>query len=141
MSAVKGKPSTLIMVAEDNRADVMLIRRAFKQHELEGELLIMDDGESAIGYIHRVDADNSVAAPDLLLLDLNLPKANGEEVLAQVRRSDKCVRMPVMIISSSGSAKDRAMAAALGATMYFQKPSDLKEFMRIGALVKEILAG
>jgi two-component system, chemotaxis family, response regulator Rcp1 len=141
MTAAISKPAILIMVAEDSHADVTLIRHAFKQHQLESELLVMDDGQAAIEYIHRVDADNSVAAPDLLLLDLNLPKANGEEVLAQVRQSHKCVRMPVMIISSSGSIKDREMAARLGATVYFQKPSGLEEFMRIGALAKEMLAG
>lgn len=129
----------LIMVAEDNRADEMLMRLALKQHQVEHTMLALDDGDKVIDYVMRGDVDDALRCPDLLLLDLNLPKRNGEEVLTRVRQSVKFRNMPVVIVTSSDSPKDRAMAERLGAANYFQKPPDLDAYMKIGALAKEIL--
>ena len=74
-------------------------------------------------------------------LDLNLPKVTGEEVLEHLQESTRCARIPVIVITSSDSAKDRAMAQRLGAAKYFRKPSDLGEFMCLGALIKGVLSG
>ncbi|MGA8026659.1 MAG: response regulator [Bryobacteraceae bacterium] len=140
MPEEESERGVLILVAEDNRADEMLMRRALKQHQVEHTMLAMDDGDKVIDYVMRGDADDTVRCPDLLLLDLNLPKRNGEEVLTRVRQSARFRHIPVLIVTSSDSPKDRAMAERLGAANYFQKPPDLDRFMKIGALVKEILA-
>ena len=141
MTLEERKEPALIVLAEDNRADVTLVREALKLHELACELQVVEDGELAVGVFDRVDADEGARCPDLLLLDLNLPKVNGEEVLVHLQESTRCARIPVIVITSSDSAKDRAMAQRMGAAKYFRKPSDLGEFMSLGALIKGVLSG
>lgn len=133
--------SVLILLAEDNRGDVGLILHALQEYQVDHELLVVDDGEKAIKYIELAECDDSIRCPDLILLDLNLPKKDGEQVLTRVRISHKCAAIPVVILTSSDSPQDRAMAERLGATKFFHKPSDLEEFMKIGGIVKDIVAG
>jgi Response regulators consisting of a CheY-like receiver domain and a winged-helix DNA-binding domain len=128
-----------ILMAEDNRADVTLVREALKVHQLACELQVVEDGELALRFFEALDADANLSCPDLLLLDLNLPKVNGEEVLSHLRVSRRCAQMPVIVITSSDSDKDRDMAHRMGAARYFRKPSDLAEFMRLGAVIKGLL--
>jgi len=140
MTTEQNARPALILLAEDNRGDVRLILHAFQEHCVEHELLLMEDGEKAIEYIERTDGDNNAQCPDLVMLDLNLPKKDGEQILERMRTSQKYAHTPVVVLTSSDSPQDRAMAKKLGAIKYFQKPSDLEEFMNIGALVKGILS-
>lgn len=126
-----------IIVVEDNEADVFLLRMALEEAGLPFELNVCSDGPDILRLLD--DADTSAAPlPDLLLLDLNLPRCSGEKILQRLRQSSKCGSTPVIVITSSDSPQDRARAAALGAT-YFRKPADLDEFMKIADLVKEVL--
>ena len=77
--------------------------------------------------------------PDIVLLDLNLPKVDGPEVLTEFRKHPECARTPVIVISSSDAHKDRERMAGLGISRYFRKPSDLDGFLRLGALVREVM--
>jgi DNA-binding response OmpR family regulator len=122
---------------EDNEADVFLLRMAFEEAGLPFELKVCSDGPDILGLIDDTDA-GIAPVPDLLLLDLNLPRCGGEKILQRLRQSSKCGSIPVIVITSSDSPQDRVRAAALGAT-YFRKPTDLDEFMKIADLVKEIL--
>jgi CheY-like chemotaxis protein len=80
-----------------------------------------------------------VDCPDLVIIDLNLPRKSGREVLETMRRSDRCRHVPVVILSSSDAQEDRADAAWLGATRYIRMPSQLEDFLRLGAIFKEII--
>jgi CheY-like chemotaxis protein len=134
--------SITILLAEDNPGDVFLIRRALGKHGLEDiELTVVEDGQAALRYIERVDADDSLVAPDLALLDLNLPRATGSRILTKIRQSRRCAGIPIIIVTSSDSPLDRDSAAQLGATGYFQKPGDLATFMQLGRLVRDALPG
>lgn len=127
MSAVK------IFLAEDNPADVYLLREALGINEHDGvELMVVHDGEQAIDFIRRREGFESVPAPDLIVLDLNLPKSDGSEVLRQVRSSEEFRSIPVVILTSSDSPSDRACAEQLGASAYLTKPSDLDAFLALG---------
>jgi chemotaxis family two-component system response regulator Rcp1 len=128
-----------ILIVEDNRADVFLIREAIKQSRITSDLQFASDGEKAIEIIAAADADEDVSAPDLILLDLNLPRRSGSEVLKQIRLSRRCATTPVLIVSSSDSERDRADATRFGANGYFRKPSSYTGFMKLGAAVREIL--
>lgn len=115
------------------------MKEAIAAHALEVELRVMDDGEQAIGFMAQIDADPSIRRPDLFLLDLNLPKTSGLEVLARLRSSARCKNVPVLIMTSSDAEGDRANSATLGATAYFRKPAGYEAFLRIGELVRRLL--
>lgn len=90
-----------------------------------------------MAFIDRAENDDD--APQLLLLDLNLPKKSGVEILERVRRSPKCGHIPVIIVTSSNSPQDQAQIMRLGATRYFRKPMNYEQFMKVGDIVKEVL--
>jgi len=131
-----------ILLAEDNPGDVFLVRRALEKNGLRDvELVVVEEGQAALRYIERVDADDSVFSPDLALLDLNLPRATGSRILTRIRQSRRCGAIPIIIVTSSDSPLDREAAAQLGATSYFQKPGDLAGFMLLGQVVRDALDG
>lgn len=98
-----------------------------------------EDGQRAIEFIEKAEADPAAPSPHLLLLDLNLPKRDGFEVLRRLRASGKFKASPVLIITSSDSPSDRDLAAALGAS-YFQKPANYEEFLKLGGVLKQVLS-
>jgi len=124
---------------EDAEPDVFLVREALERDGLEFELEVLDDGEKAVDFIDRIDQDPGIRRPNLLLLDLNLPKKSGGQVLERVRQSPVCAHVPVVILTSSDSPMDKARAAQYKATEYFKKPSKWDEFMRLGPLVRDLL--
>jgi DNA-binding response OmpR family regulator len=115
-----------------------LVQEALEEHGVHGELIVLTDGESAIQFIRSLDAQG-VECPDLVILDLNLPKKPGREVLECMRQSVTCSLVPVVILSSSDAAVDRAETTRLGASRYIRKPSRLDEFMSLGAIFKAML--
>ncbi len=128
----------MIVVVEDNPADVMLLREALATHQVGSKLYLAHDGEEGIRLLDAID-EGQMPCPDLIVLDLNLPRRNGFEVLARVRLSSRCASKPVVILSSSAAATDREKAARLGASTYIRKPSTLKEFLSIGERLKALL--
>jgi CheY-like chemotaxis protein len=132
--------SAHILLVEDNRADANLVEEALDEVNLDYGLSIMRDGAQAIEFLDRIDADPSLPRPDLVMLDLNLPKVSGEEVLKRVRRSPICRAIQVLIISSSDAPRDRQRAKELGASGYFRKPSSLEQFMELGPKVRAMLS-
>ena len=132
-------PRFHIILVEDAEPDVLLVREALEQSGLEFELRVFEDGEQGVDFIEAVDRDDTVVRPHLFLLDLNLPKKTGGQILERVRQSPRCGRIPVVILTSSDSHRDKAQAADLNATGYFRKPSRLDEFMKLGPYVRELL--
>ncbi len=135
-----GASRRLALVVEDNRADVFLVERAVELHKVPVRITVVEDGEQALKYLESAEAGRA-PCPALLLLDLNLPKRSGAEVLRQWRSSSRCGRVPVIVFTSSDSAEDRGTAAGLRVNRYFRKPMAYDEFLRIGEVMNEILAG
>src|SRR5690242_10456320 len=117
-----------ILIVEDNRADVFLIRESIEQARLQIELHVAGDAEQAIGFLQRADRNPSAPCPALVILDINLPKRPGSEVVKHMRQT-RCGLAPVLVVTSSDSERDRDEMAKLGVRGYFRKPSDYAEFM------------
>jgi len=130
----------LVLVVEDNQADVFLVEQAIKARKLPVRLLTLDNGEDALRYFAQADADPSARCPDAVLLDLNLPRRSGREVLEHVKGTVRCRHVPVIILTSSNSPEDRRETAALGSARYFRKPTSYQEFLKIGEVLEEVLA-
>jgi CheY-like chemotaxis protein len=128
-----------IVLAEDNPADVWLVREALRQHEVQCELSVISDGDEVLTFIRNLDLDTKSPCPDLLLLDLHLPKRDGDEVLAELRASERCGQTRVVVLSSSDAPSDLETADKNAAVHYFRKPSSLGQFMHLGRIVKDIL--
>lgn len=130
----------LLLLVEDNSADVFLVEQAIEVHQVPVQLVVAEDGEQACRYFEQIAADESARRPDVVLLDLNLPKKSGAEVLEELQKSQKFQSMPVIVLTSSDSPEDRQQMAKLGADRYFRKPTSYKEFLKIGAILKEVLS-
>lgn len=130
----------MILLIEDNLADATLVREALEEHRVEGELLIIGDGDKAIRYIQTLDTRPD-RCPDLIIVDLNLPRRSGREVLQTIRQSTTCRNATVVILSSSDAQQDRAESMKLGANQYIRKPLRLEEFLELGAVFKAMLGG
>lgn len=125
-------------MAEDNLPDALLVREAIRMENLPLDVHLAADGQQAIDFIAKAEADPDSPCPHFLLVDINLPKADGFEVLRRLRASERCKAVPVIVISSSDSPSDRGQAAQLGAG-YFRKPPSYEEFLKVGAMLRRML--
>lgn len=116
-----------------------LIRMALASYGIAADVHHLDDGEQAIRYFDRVDADPGESCPDLILLDINIPRYNGSEILRHLRASTRCGRSPVLVVTSSSSERDQEEMTTLGARGYFRKPSEFADFMKLGRIVQNLL--
>ena len=130
-----------ILIVEDNPSDVFLIEEALREHNVAAQLEILPDGEMAYSYWGRFLDANRPPCPDLILLDINLPKRNGLEVLERIRSTPACAHTPVVIVSSSIKSDDLSKARELGISHYFRKPSHLEAFLELGAIIKGLTIG
>jgi chemotaxis family two-component system response regulator Rcp1 len=128
-----------VLIVEDNEADVFLIQEALEASKLPLTLHVVKDGDQAIRFFEKADRDCNVACPALVLLDINLPKKRGDEVLRHLRQSRTCGSALVIAVSTSESARDREQMAKLGANGYFRKPYEYADFMKLGEMVREVL--
>jgi DNA-binding response OmpR family regulator len=128
-----------ILIVEDNRADVFLIRESIETARIDADLHIVQDGDKAIRFFEQTDRDAAAPCPALVILDINLPKKPGREVLQQMRQSPRCANAAVLVVTSSDSERDRDDMRKFGVKGYFRKPSSYDHFMKLGAVVKELL--
>jgi CheY-like chemotaxis protein len=126
-----------ILLAEDNPADVYLIREALHENGVENTIRVATDGQEVLRIISRLE-DN---IPGLIILDLNLPRHDGIEILQRLGEIPQLAHVPVVVLTSSDSPRDRQIANELGATRYLRKPSSLEQFLSLGAVLRELLAG
>jgi CheY-like chemotaxis protein len=112
------------------------VKRALEFHHIDYELKLATNGEEAIAFVHQVDS--GALSFDLMLVDLNLPRYDGGQVVAAARSSHVLAKIPIIILTSSDSPHDRSRLFALGASVYFRKPADLMAFMEVGRLVGEV---
>lgn len=129
-----------ILLAEDNPGDVLLFEEALKTRGIPCEIVIAEDGHKAITMLDAASNEDG-ARPDLIVLDVNLPKYNGDTVLREARKRDSLAGIPIIMLTSSVSPADKEAAIGLGASLYIQKSSNLDELLEVGRLVEGILLG
>jgi len=127
---VSARPVEILLV-EDSPADVRLTREALKQYKVLNKLSVVGDGEQAIAFLRQEGEYADVPRPDLLLLDLNLPKKDGREVLEEIKKDEKLRRIPVVVLTTSKAEEDVLKAYDLNANCYVTKPVDLDQFMKV----------
>jgi CheY-like chemotaxis protein len=130
-----------IFLAEDNPADVYLLKEALGSGVADPvDVLVANDGEEAMDFVCQRGRFAEAGLPDLIVLDLNLPKSDGSDVLRCIRQSERLSATPVVILTSSDSPRDRAAAQRLGANSYLTKPSDLDAFLALGGQLLALAA-
>jgi two-component system response regulator len=107
--------------------------------ELDLDIRVVNDGQDALQYVRNLTKAEKSACPALVLLDLNLPKIGGIEILRSLRGCSRCSRIPVIVLTSSTAETDRVAVEQLGAEAYFQKPTSLTAYMQLGKLIKQHL--
>jgi CheY-like chemotaxis protein len=127
---ILGKPVEILLV-EDNKGDVGLIEEVFEEAKIKNNLHIAEDGEEAMLYLHGKGKFSGSRRPDLILLDLNLPKKDGREVLREIKEDSKLKNIPVVILTTSNAEKDILGAYGLHANAYVTKPLDFDHFMKV----------
>jgi len=133
-------PGARILVIEDNGSDVFLLERALKKQDFRFELVHLLNGGEALAFIRRQGAYADAAIPNLILVDVNLSKYTGEDILRAIRSARHLDGVPVCMWSSSRSRRDEALLKELGVSLFFTKPSGLVQFMEIGKIIKDLLA-
>ncbi|MBI3409112.1 MAG: response regulator [Planctomycetes bacterium] len=124
------RPVELLLV-EDNPGDVRLTREALKEGSIDVRLSVARDGVEALDFLRRQAPYGDAPRPDLILLDLNLPRMNGREVLSEIKSDPRLRRIPVLVMTTSRADQDIQKAYSLNANCYITKPLDLDEFLRI----------
>jgi CheY-like chemotaxis protein len=126
-----------VLLVEDNPGDVYLLEKALKKRTIRYDLTLHTDGEQAIRHI----SGENCTVPDLILLDLNLPRRDGFDVLRTIRGKPALVGVPVGVFTSSEAERDKHRVALLGAERYIEKPANLEEFLeQVGQAVDDMLA-
>ena len=120
-----------ILLVEDNAGDARLTLEAFKEAKVINHLTVVNDGVKALAYLRREDPYADAIAPDLILLDLNLPRMDGREVLAAIKSDEHLMKIPVVVLTTSASQDDVARAYGSHANCYITKPVDLDQFLRV----------
>jgi two-component system, chemotaxis family, response regulator Rcp1 len=133
-------PAARILVIEDNRSDVFLLDRALKEQDLRFELVHLLNGGEALAFIRRQGACADAPIPNLILVDLNLSKYTGQDILREIRSAKHLGDVPVCVWSSSRSRRDEAMLMDLGISRFISKPTGLDQFMEVGIIIKTLLA-
>lgn len=123
--------ATNILMAEDNLDDVELTREALHDSKLAINLIHVNDGVEALAYLRRQPPFTDAVTPDLFLLDLNMPRKDGREVLNELRKDPELRHLPVVILTTSGAKEDVSAAYELNANCYIQKPVDFDQFIKV----------
>jgi chemotaxis family two-component system response regulator Rcp1 len=124
-------PLVEILLVEDNPGDVRLTQEVLREGRIRNTLNVVGDGVEALDFLHRRGAYTDAHPQDLILLDLNLPKMNGREVLAQIKEDPDLKHIPVVVLTTSSAEQDVLGAYALHANCYITKPVDLDQFVRV----------
>jgi len=136
MSHRVGKPIDILLV-EDNPGDVRLTQEALKGGMICNELNIVGDGEEALDYLYKRSEYINASRPDIILLDLNMPKKTGQEVLAEIKNDPELKSIPVVVLTTSMAKEDMIKTYDLHANCYIQKPMNLEHFINIVHSIKD----
>jgi CheY-like chemotaxis protein len=128
------KPTHAILLVEDNPADIKITQRALRESDLAVDLIVLRDGQEALDYLLRLGPyadDLSWRSPDLILLDLNLPRLSGQEVLTRIRAEAELNTVPIIVLTTSHRREDVEAVYAAGANTYIEKPQDFTRFVQV----------
>ena len=120
-----------ILLVEDNPADIRLTREALKENKMANNLSVVIDGIEAMNYLHKKGKYAKATKPDIIFLDLNLPKKDGREVLAELKQDKDLKRIPIVILTSSQAEEDILKTYNLHANCYITKPVDFDQFLKV----------
>ena len=134
--SVLGRPIELLLV-EDSEPDVELTKLALREAKVSNRLWVVEDGVEAIKFLQRQEPYTDVSRPDLILLDLNLPRKDGRQVLREIKSDESLRRIPVVILTTSESEDDVLKAYSLYANCYITKPVDFNRFMNVVRSIEE----
>jgi two-component system, chemotaxis family, response regulator Rcp1 len=126
-----------VLLVEDNEGDVRLTQEALKEGKLFVHLNVARDGLEAIAFLHRVGVYEQAPVPDLILLDLNLPKKDGREVLQEIKDDPALMHIPVVVLTTSAADNDVVTTYGLHANCYITKPVDMEQFVKVVQLLEE----
>jgi chemotaxis family two-component system response regulator Rcp1 len=130
-----------ILLVEDNPADVRLTREAMRESKLLNRLAVVNDGIEAVAYLKKQGQYSNATRPDLILLDLNLPKKDGREVLAEIKNDSLLKSIPVVVLTTSDAHTDIVRTYDLHANCYITKPVELEKFMQIVRVIENFWFG
>ncbi len=136
MSESSGKVIDILLV-EDNQGDVRLAQEALKESKIRNKLYVVDDGVEAMAFLRRQGKYADAPRPDLILLDLNLPRKSGREVLAEVKTDENLKRIPVVVLTVSRAEEDVAKCYNHYANCYITKPLDFNNFMKVTRQIEQ----
>jgi chemotaxis family two-component system response regulator Rcp1 len=125
-----------ILIVEDNKADQVIMKEAFKEACIQCDLSIVNDGVEAIDFLNREGKFLGSAKVDIILLDLNLPKKNGREVLVEIKKKPKLKHIPILVFSNSESPQDICQCYDLGVNAYINKPSNFQEVVNLVNIIE-----
>lgn len=126
-----------ILLVEDNEGDIILTKEAFEDAKIINELSIVRDGKEAIDFLSKVGKYADVSTPNLILLDINLPKKNGHEVLKFIKENDDIKHIPVIMLTTSSSDKDINKSYESYANCYITKPVEVEDFLEIVSKIED----
>jgi CheY-like chemotaxis protein len=137
MSLLENASPIRILLVEDDPGDVLITQEALSASKLLHTLEVVDDGEEALDFLHQRGQHAQAARPDLVLLDLNLPRINGREVLAEVKADESLRRIPVVVLTTSDAEEDVLRSYDLHANAYVCKPVDFDQFHHVIRTIDE----
>ena len=130
-------PPVVVLLVEDDPGDVLMIREAFDENKVRNELHVCSDGEDALTFLRQEGPHEAAPRPDLVLLDLNLPRRDGREVLAEIKADDRLRTIPVVVLTTSEAEEDVLRSYALHANAYVTKPVDFDRFIDVVRQIDE----
>ena len=134
------KPVEILLV-EDNPGDVRLTKEALKEAKVINNLTVLKDGVEALAFLRQQGTYDNAVTPHLILLDLNLPRKDGREVLAEIKADEKLKRIPVVVLTTSQDEQDVFKSYNLHANCYVTKPVDLEQFMTVVKSIEDFCLG
>jgi CheY-like chemotaxis protein len=120
-----------ILLVEDNEGDILLTTEALKEAKIMNSIAVTRDGWEAIQYLEKEDGYSLAKTPDLILLDINLPKLNGQEVLKKIKTNERLKHIPVIVLTTSSAEKDITLSYQNQANSYITKPVEAEDFMQL----------
>jgi len=126
-----------ILLVEDNEGDVLLTREALLEGKIINRISVVRDGAEALDFLYKRDRFAGAASPDMVLLDINLPKIDGKEVLSIIKKDDQLKRIPIVMLTTSSAEKDILEAYNNHANCYITKPVDLHQFMQVVRTIED----
>jgi CheY-like chemotaxis protein len=130
-----------VLLVEDDPGDVLMTQEAFTEHKIRNNLTVVSDGVEALAYLRREGSYQDATRPDLILLDLNLPRKDGREVLAEIKADPELSLIPVVVLTTSGAHDDVVGSYRLHANAYVTKPVDFEQFIGVVRQIDDFFVG